>query len=418
MRQLFLITLLVMTFRNFQFFPGMAPVQELWFVLCFIFLLTVYPFWKWRTQWRFSSFELYLLAMMLLIPFLSGLFAWREFGQPIIYGFLSQRGVTLFAGALLLIHGLRYRIFTLRDVEKSLLFLAWGTLILYLIMKTLLDPAMFSSYGKGFVEGGDGDHPSFKLPGIFIIFGIYYYLFLGFRKKQGKYYLIAGLFFIFLLGDAGGRSMTVAMLATFVFFVYRWGGVSRLIALLPKMLVVITLFLGIAYVANPESVSSRVEKFSDAFTVAFTGNEVEDVSANARILETLIAMPYVQKNPLLGNGNISNQWQDGYEGVLGGYFYPSDIGIIGVLYMYGVVGFILFAWQYWFAIREANRLPIQIHNPMLDATKGCLLYLAIHSLVTGFFVHNAEISFLFIALLGSIVRDLRASCHPNMVLSN
>lgn len=409
----FLSVFFVMTFRIFQFFPGMALVQELWFVLCFIFLLTVYPFWKSRKRWSLSSFELYLLAITLLIPLLAGISAWREFGQPIVYGLLSQRNVTLFAGALLLIHGLRYQIFTLRDVEKSLLFLAWATLILYLAMKTLLDPAMFVGYGKGFVDGeGSESGASFKLSGIFIIFGIFYYAFLGFRKKVEKYYLMAGLFFIFLLGDAGGRSLTVAMLTAFIFFAYRWSRRARLINFLPKILVVSMMLLGAAYFANPKAVSSRVEKFSDAFAVVFTGKEVQDVSANARIFETLIATPYVQKNPLLGSGNISTQWKGGYEGVLGGYFHPSDIGVVGVLYMYGVVGLLLFAWQYWFAIKTAIRLPTQIHSPLLDATKGILLYLAINSLATGFFVHYAEISFLFIALLGCIVKEMRTSDHP------
>jgi hypothetical protein len=32
---------LLMTFRTFQFFPGMQYVQELWFVLCFLVVLFV-----------------------------------------------------------------------------------------------------------------------------------------------------------------------------------------------------------------------------------------------------------------------------------------------------------------------------------------------------------------------------------------
>jgi hypothetical protein len=137
---------------------------------------------------------------------------------------------------------------------------------------------------------------------------------------------------------------------------------------------------------------------------------VEDVSANARVLETLIAMPYVQKNPWFGNGNISNQWQGGNEHVLGGYFHPSDIGIIGVLFMYGVTGLLLFSWQYWFAIKAAGKLPPRMHSPLLDATKGMLLYLAIYSLATGFFVHYAETCFLLITMLGRTVSEMRARC--------
>jgi hypothetical protein len=418
MRYLILIPFFALTFRNFQFFPGMALVQEFWFALCLVFLIVVYPIWKWKVHSRFTSFELYILAMILLVPIMSAIPAWREFGQPIIYGLLSQRSSILYAGALLLIHAIRYKYFTLHDVEKSLVFLAWGTLLLYLIMKSFLDPAMFDSYGNGFVIGDGSGQRSFRLPGFFLFFGVYYYAFLGFRKKSVKYYLMASLFFVFLLGESGGRSMTVAMFTAFIFFVFRWGRYTRLFKFIPKMLVVITLILGAAYFAKPDSFSSRAAKFEDAFTVALTGNEVEDASARSRIFQTLIAMPYVAKHPVIGNGNISYQWHDGYKGVLGAYFYPSDIGLIGVLYMFGVVGFLLFLWQYWFAIKAARRLPIRIHTPLLDATKGILLYMAIHSLVTGFFVHYAEISFLFIALLVSIARELRGSGHPSKLIRN
>lgn len=409
MRYLLLVPFFALTFRNFQFFPGMTLVQEFWNVLCLVFLLVVYPIWKWKEHSRFTSFELYLLLMILLVPIMSAIPAWSEFGQPILYGLLSQRSSILFAGSLLLIHVIRYKYFTLRDVEKALLFLMWGTLLLYLVMKAFLDPAQFADYGKGFVIGEGTGKLLFRLPGFFLFFGVFYYAFLGFRKKLVKYYLIAVLFFTFLLGESGGRSMTVAMFITFIFFVIRWGRFTRLIKFIPKTLVVTTLILGAAYFVKPDSFTSRAAKFGDAFTVALTGADVEDASARSRIFQTLIAMPYVTKHPFIGNGNLSYQWQDGYKGVLGAYFYPADIGLIGVLYMYGLVGFILFLWQYWFAIKAARKLPIHIHTPLLDATKGMLLYMAIHSLVTGFFVHYAEISFLFIALLWCITREMRKS---------
>lgn len=416
MKYLLVSVFLALNSRNFQFFPGMGLIQEFWFGVCFISLLTLYPLLKYKTRWFFSSFELYLLAMIVFAPLLAGISAWREFGQPIFYGLLSLRYTILFAGVLLLIYALRYKIINLRDVEKSLLILAWGTLLLYFMMKIFLDPARFASYGEGFVAGLDGQNPSFKLPGFFIIFGSYYYAFLGFRKKIGRYYLIAGFFFLFLLGESGGRSMTVAMFITFLFFIFRWGQFTRLFKFIPKMLVAIVLILSTAYIVQPDTFLSRVEKFEDAFTVVLTGSEVEDASARSRVFQTLIAMPYIAKHPIIGNGNISYQWQGGYKGVLGAYFYPADIGLIGVLFMFGVVGFLLFVWQYWFAIKAAQRVPIHIHTPLLDATKGMVLYLAIHSLVTGFFVHYAEISFIFIALLWCITREMRKSGYSSKLL--
>ena len=192
MKYLFLIPFFAMTFRNFQFFPGMAIIQELWYGLCLVFLLGVYPIWKWKAHSRITSFELYMLAMILLVPIMSAIPAWREFEQPIIYGFLSQRSSILYAGPLLLVHMIRYKYLTLGDIEKTLLFSVWGILALYTIIRIFLEPANFVSYGFGFVIGDD-----FRLPGFFLFFGVYYYAFLGFRKKIVKYYLIAVLLFVF-----------------------------------------------------------------------------------------------------------------------------------------------------------------------------------------------------------------------------
>ena len=56
--------------------------------------------------------------------------------------------------------------------------------------------------------------------------------------------------------------------------------------------------------------------------------------------------------------------------------------------------------QFFFAYKLSKKLShLKVMSPLLDATKGYLLYFAIHSLVTGRFAHYSEVSFLFIALM-------------------
>jgi hypothetical protein len=397
-RRLFLITFFAMTFRTFQFFPGMAPIQEAWFCGCLIYLLTVYPFFKAETNWLLSRFELYVLGMMCLVPLLSGFSAWQEFGQPFTYGLLSQRSITLLGGVLFLIQGLRCRFFTMMDIEKSLIAIAWGVATLHLTMRALLNPAAYVSYGPGFVTGF-AENASFVLPFYFPVFGFFYYAFLGFKTRRLKYYGVAGLFAFTLMNTGGARALTLALLAAFLFLVYRWGGIARATMLSCRMVLMSALIFGATYVVNPQVLSSRGAKFVDAFTVAFTGKEVEDVSANARIFEALLAASHLPQHPWLGNGNISNQWRGGNQGVLGEYFHPSDIGLIGALYVYGAVGLSLFAWQYSFVIKPLRRIPAGMQSPLLDATKGVLLFIGLVSITAGVFVFAFEVNCMFIALL-------------------
>lgn len=389
---------LLMLFRNFQYFPGMALVQEFWYGICLIFILLVYPLIKIKARWRFSSFEKYVLLLLCFIPLQSGIAAWLEFSQPVFLGILAQRGVVNLAGVLLAVYALRKKFLTLQDFGRTLIYLAWGTLTLYVLMTLTLDPSTFDGQ-PGFVVGDKSTPYSFVFLNFFIVFGLFYYLFLGFRNKLIIAYLKASFFLLYLLVISSGRSMLVAIFATFIFYVIQWGQGARLIRFLPKLVIIITSTLLLAYLINPETFSEKLGKFSDAFTVAFTGKEVLDVSANARIFEAQIAGLYIVKHPVLGNGTISHQWNGGYKGALGEYFHVSDIGIIGVVYNYGVMGLLLFLYQYKFAVKAAKETLTNVNNPIIDASKGMILYIALHSLATGIFVNYVEISLMFILLL-------------------
>lgn len=393
---------LLMNLRTFQFFPGMGYVQEAWFVLCFLVVLIVYPFWKLQAGLRFSRLETYLLALIVLGTFLAAWRAQSVFGQPLIYGILAQRAVVLTAALLILVTAMQRGMVQLADVEAALLWLCWGTFVLYTAMRLLLNPASFAGYGLGFVtDPMPGNAPSFKLPGHFILFGVFYYAILGMRTRRARYYLAAAVLFPVTVGGSG-RGLTVCVAATLLYSLYRIRGMKRALVAAVKFGFVAAILIGALAVISPAALSTRVASFTNAFAAVITGTTTQDVSANARIFETLSALPHIQEHPLLGNGVVSNQWQGGSGGALGSYFYPPDIGIIGVVYSYGALGLLLYMFQYRFAWIAAKKLPDSFHSPLLDATKAFILYSALYSLETGTFVWNAELTLFFVALLVGI----------------
>jgi uncharacterized membrane protein len=411
---------IAMNCRTFQFFPGMPLVQELWYGYCLFLLIVVFPFWKSKTRWRFSRLELYLLIVMLILPVTSALCAWSAFGQPVSYGLAAERSITLFVFIIAISYALRRRLLKVEDVEKSLLFLAWGTLLVYTAMRVWLQPVDFTSYGIGFVSGLD-ELAEFKFQPFFTVFGFFYYVFRGFRAGSTKNYAIALLFLASTIGAVGGRGLTISIaLGAFILF-FRWGGTGFLLKTLPKMLLFIAALLGILYVRDSEAVSARYGKFSDAFQV-LTGVEVDDPSAASRALQVLNAVPHIAEHPVFGNGLASNLWQRNQEHSISDffpadYFYPADIGAIGVLYLYGVFGILLFAWQYRFALAAVASLPGSYHTPLLDATKGFLIFSVFSSVTSGIFVFDAEVVLLFIVLLGSIASDSVRCAETSAVVS-
>ncbi len=397
---------LVMTFRAFQFFPGMPNVQEAWFLLCFLVVLFVYPFWKLRMGLRFSWFESYLFLLMFADVALTAWQAHQVFGQPLLYGVLSQRNMALIAMLLIFLNALRTGMVDLTDIEAALLFLAWATFILYSAMRLFLNPADFNDFGVGFVtQPMVGTEQRFKFQSFFILFGAFYYAMLGMRTRRARYYLAAVALF---LGAGLGveRGFTVFAPATLLFFLYRLRGMGRAFVAVAKVSCAVIVLTVVVYAISPGKVSTRIGSFSDAFTVLTTGNpSTSDASANNRAIEILRVFPYIQEHPLLGAGVISNQWQLANGSVLGQNFYASDIGIIGVEFSFGIVGLLLFLYQYRFAWSAAKKLPDSYYSPLLDATKAILLYTVLSSVQLSDFVWAAEVPLFFIVLMREIARQ-------------
>ena len=389
---------ILMSFRTFQYFPGMQYLQELWYVLCLVALGIVYPVWKYATRSRFTSFEIYVLVLTVVAIVLPAWAARREFGQPLIYGLLAQRSAVLMVIPLLLLLGMRTRRISPYDIELALIWLAWGTFALYSLMLLFLNPENFVSYGVGFAQDVNGT-VRFVQNSDFLVFALIYYTLLGFRKRRAKYYAAAAIFLIAVTDNANGRAFMVSLAATFLYFLYRWRPIGQFLGTIGKTCCVAVIMIGLGYAIDAEYVSTRAASFADAFKVAFTGSEAADASATIRIFETLTAWPYIQQNPLLGNGTLSHQWEGGDEGVLGVYFYASDIGIIGVVFAVGVFGLLLFVYQFQFAISAARKLKQRVRGPLADAAVGFLLCSALNSIATGIFFFAPEVMLVFIALV-------------------
>src|SRR5690606_13427142 len=87
---------------------------------------------------------------------------------------------------------------------------------------------------------------------------------------------------------------------------------------------------------SPEVIYENVKLFASAANV-FLGGEITDGSALSRIYEFEIALRGFYKHPWLGNGFLSNQYNDGFAGMYD-HFFPTDIGIMGNLFLYGIIG--------------------------------------------------------------------------------
>lgn len=371
-------------------------MEELWFGVCLVGLLILYPLLKIQSDWTFTPWELYLCFVIPILVILPAVTARNEFGQPLSYGLLARRSVALDATWLIFMEVWRRRWISSKDVEVVLLFLAWTSFFIYRFMTLLLNPASFSSAPPGFILGSGTAEASFAVPGCFMVFGVLYYALKGLRLKAVRYYLLALVLFVTAIGQSG-RFLTVSLFVTIGYFLFRWRPLGQVISTLFTFAAVATLVLGIAFSTFPDIVRERVFRFGAAFQ-AVSGGQGQDASANARIVETNIALPYIKAHPLVGVGVLSNQWV-GAADAIATYFFTDDIGFVGIIFNYGALGLGLLLFQYIFAISAGLRIPVTDSDHLKDASKAFVLYTVIYSGTTGLFVFSFEQSSFFITLL-------------------
>lgn len=392
----------ILSFSAIKYLPGMLIIQDIFTGIVLLFLVLFYPYLLLTKRYTVSKFEIYGLFIICLEPSISAYMAQEVFGQPYWYGFLAQREIILIACAYIFIYLHRQRASILEDAERALLWVAWFSLIASTLANLLVDNSQLTEQAGFSTGGSDRDNAKIILENAFIIFGFYYYAFMGigiqFRQSGSKYYSL--LFLGYLVFFHGGRAALLAVTMSYLFFYLGRKSISDRIIFFIKLFAAAIVFGIFLYVFPLESIDQLEGKFEDAISVVLTGQESNDYSANARLLEIQIAAPYVENNLLFGNGFISNQWHEGFKEVIG-YFHPSDIGLLGVIFEFGMFGLILFTGQIYFLLKYSRQLPFDFgrFGKLSNAIKGFMLYLVLNSVTTGRYVFFVEQSFLCIAIL-------------------
>ena len=355
---------------------------------------------------RISPVGACIVLVVAVIPFYS---AWRAsvvFGQPLLYGVLAQRNLLMALYGFGLMAALRGRLVGQEDVRRVLVGLCWASLgAFYLVAAARLagwEPAPL-------LEDSEIRFGRNNFNVILMAFGVCYYVVDYARTARLRAALAVGVLLFSIVVVREARGITAALAVALV--LYLLGGTSwrqkrRFLRLLSGALAVAVLVLvlvpGLAL-----RVADLGALFGDAVSVV-TGGGSTDVSAGVRVVQFLKALPYVQEHLWLGNGLLSAQWQGGFERLLG-YFHPSDLGIVGVVFLYGVAGSALFGVQIGLAISLGRRLDRRAASTFTLALHVFLLYLYALSIFTGLVFFTAGISLVVLVLLADGVQRPRTA---------
>lgn len=147
--------------------------------------------------------------------------------------------------------------------------------------------------------------------------------------------------------------------------------------------------------------------FRSAMTVVITGSADQDGSANVRIAEASAMMPFVKEHLLLGCGAISKQWDVAASALVGGRFSVADIGILGGLFLYGIVGVAVILSPFAYALRWTRFVNTSTDDVFAVSCKYFLLFCLLNTILGAIAIQTPGPTLLFVVLIYCIVMEKR-----------
>jgi len=348
-------------------------------------------------DWRINGFEIYVLLMVLL-PLGAAIGAQREFGQPLIWGIFAFKDYYLLLGVLAVYHWLRMGWISLRQLEQALLIVAWTCLIYFYLATLFINPAPYQDTplaGANDIKGG-GVYYRFNMCAMY--FGAIYYSARTFMRERWIDLLPALLFAAYVVVfrmDRTSMAVTAIGMAGVVLWHAPWKRLAKvaLVILVPALVAVMVLFL-----AAPSKVEQYTFMFKDALHTV-TGTEEGAAEVSVRTLEVAIAKRQVAQHPWIGNGRISHTWNEGgYEQFLG-FFYPADVGMLGLVFIYGYPGMLFLYAVFLIAFIYMLRVKGRKDDLLFATSRFLLLALFLDSLTNGQLTQNPAQALLMMGLM-------------------
>jgi hypothetical protein len=392
----FLLAMITRTFTVSHIYAVMGPVEG--------GLVGLFAVWLgWRAlqrclgnDWRFSGPE--ITGMLIsLVPIWAAFGAHRVFGQPVIYGILAFKDFYLLYGGLLILYWLKKGFFTISQVERALLIVAGLGLAYFYFASLFTDPGDYLDTPLAGANSVKGGVAYYRFNMTLVYFGAVYYSVKAFLQRRWLLLVPAALYAFYLVYFRLDRtSIAVLLVSVTVAIVFhvptRRIARAILLSILPFLFGVLLLVVFV-----PDKLEQYDKMFADALGTV-TGAPVVGEGTSVRVHEAAVADKYIHRYPLTGSGRIDHDFEEtGYEKFMG-YFFPADIGYLGLIFMYGfpvtILLFMLFPLGAVYALRVRGRND----DVFFITCKVMILSLALDSLTNGMLTQYVGQVMLFLCI--------------------
>jgi hypothetical protein len=349
----------------------------------------------------FTIYEIIIFTILTFIMLQAGFVTNFYFGQPVLLGMSAEKSWLAILSGIFMFYLLKSKALDLTIIRDGLLFGAWFNLPWYLLMILTLNPNQFQ--GTLFVycnQVKGGCQFEFDIFGF--SFATIYYFVRFVRTTKWKYAIFFIGFFAYIFFINQKRGTSIALLGTVGLYFLIYASWNKIVYYTVSFFLVIISAIGLLELMRPDIIDRIVQQYYDVILV-LSGQETGEASADARIRESNTAFKYFNLHPFswfFGNGKINNDWKGGPTAELG-HFYASDIGVLGVVFQFGVLGLLIGLSQYFLVFRTHRKLHKEFRK---DYFYQAILFFIIFFIVRGipsggsFFDPGMAIAATFIAI--------------------
>jgi O-Antigen ligase len=307
--------------------------------------------------------------------------------QSIMSGFIANSPMYLCGSVFLMYFTfVRYKI-DLEFAKPYFLTLSWSIFFvftaLFLLGTSFESSSTDNVFGFGTLKKGVINLGA-------IIYLVYFF-------KRNKYLYLFLSVFLFSINHWADFQRYIffvyIMIAASMLYTYRSKTVSTkaiavILFIVPMAVTVLsTTNFGAKFAEKLGAVSALIEEDS---------SDEMDSSIDARISQTAIALESIKKYPLTGIGRIRASNKNMVTG--SEYFHVSDIGILGIIYSYGILGIVILILQFGYLYNTYKRGRF-VENPINNEFKLFAFFLLLHTILTGRSINSPAEFMIMVGLI-------------------
>lgn len=380
-------TLMNSPFQNFNIFLNLIIT----FLCCLIFIY--YLFFEKKKKGIIFYRDYFYFIILAILPIISAYKSNLVFKQGVLDGILGNLRFYNFLIFFYFYYFFKFNKNPTQKIKKATISLAWINLvILYIIRLTMPDYHITFKSFDGLTSYSYGVSMLGSL--LFIWVAFYYFSKYITTKKSINF-----LFFILFIGYdivlANARITMVMLLITILFYFRNFTHTLKIKFTFLISSIIIVGYIGLITIPSFQIFLHEKSSLFENAVEVFKGNEGEDVSANARLWQMETASRYIFDNIWFGAGNLKASSKDYF---LEDYFHPSDIGLIGIIFTYGLIGLLVLLFQLKFFIKFVKDQNLR-RVVFINGTIYFLIFFYIKSIFTGQFVFNIGFVFILLSIL-------------------